>query len=655
MVSVSPPSAAPARSPATVAAADEPSPRLRGIRFVIAIRQLMPSGAIPRASAIPRSRAITNPFDRSAGQLAGALALHAQLDPEAGPGDRLHLDPVDDLQRHGERVVARPQVRARRGHLHDHAAPVEVGEVAQKRHPSASITAGRVGAAVTSGSARRPAVSGSLRPCPVRTQTTSASASSRPASPEPADAGQAGRRGGLAEDARMADHVAVGGEDLVLADRLDEPARLVAGRDRLVPRGGVPDPDRGRERLRVLHRMAEHERRGALRLEAPHPRQRVDAPGGLPGAEAHPVGADVARRCRPGSRGTSGARPRSSQTSNAAVFWPSSRYGLTEFTSVIGCSSCSASSRTIRSAASKLPSTARTRAPAAWAWSSFPAAILPAGSTTTTSSPAAAPYAAAEAEVLPVLAQTMERAPASSAFATAITMPRSLNDPVGFVPSNLRWRFGIPQAAPSRSAWTSGVAPSPRLTMRRRLGERQERAVALEQARARRAGCGSVMARRPRPGRACTCRRAGRGERPGRTPAEQSTRAAYERDSASCGTAAPPATSAAALERRRRASFRSAAAATTAAGTRTRSRRARESGRVRNANQRSARVAPVAPASASGAASVVGGREPRPGAAAGRARARTDRRGPPRCRVAAGARAGRRRRSRRGPRRPRCG
>ncbi len=39
----------------------------------------------------------------------------------------------------------------------------------------------------------------------------------------------------------------------------------------------------------------------------------------------------------------SGARPRSSQTSKAAVFWPSRRNGLTELTSVTGWSSCSAS------------------------------------------------------------------------------------------------------------------------------------------------------------------------------------------------------------------------------------------------------------------------------------------------------------------------
>ena len=55
-----------------------------------------------------------------------------------------------------------------------------------------------------------------------------------------------------------------------------------------------------------------------------------------------------------------------------------------------------------------------------------------------TSSPALAPYAAAEAEVLPVEAQMIARAPDSSAFATAMAMPRSLKEPVGFMPSSLR-------------------------------------------------------------------------------------------------------------------------------------------------------------------------------------------------------------------------
>ena len=87
---------------------------------------------------------------------------------------------------------------------------------------------------------------------------------------------------------------------------------------------------------------------------------------------------------------TSGARPRSSHTSNAAVFWPSRRNGLTELTSVIGWSSCSDSARTTRSASSKLPDTLMVRAPNTSAWSSLPTAIFPAGSTTTHSRPAAA-------------------------------------------------------------------------------------------------------------------------------------------------------------------------------------------------------------------------------------------------------------------------
>jgi threonine synthase len=44
----------------------------------------------------------------------------------------------------------------------------------------------------------------------------------------------------------------------------------------------------------------------------------------------------------------------------------------------------------------------------------------------------AAPYAAADADVLPVEAQMIALAPSSTAFATATTIPRSLNEPVGF-------------------------------------------------------------------------------------------------------------------------------------------------------------------------------------------------------------------------------
>ena len=53
-------------------------------------------------------------------------------------------------------------------------------------------------------------------------------------------------------------------------------------------------------------------------------------------------------------------------------------------------------------------------------------------------------------------------APSSMALATATTMPRSLNEPVGFWPSILRYSCGTPMARPSLRACTSGVKPSPR-------------------------------------------------------------------------------------------------------------------------------------------------------------------------------------------------
>ena len=71
------------------------------------------------------------------------------------------------------------------------------------------------------------------------------------------------------------------------------------------------------------------------------------------------------------------------------------------------------------------------------AWISLPSAILPFGRTMITSSPATAPYAAADADVLPVEAQMTALSPSSTALEIAMTMPRSLNEPVGFMPSYL--------------------------------------------------------------------------------------------------------------------------------------------------------------------------------------------------------------------------
>ena len=53
--------------------------------------------------------------------------------------------------------------------------------------------------------------------------------------------------------------------------------------------------------------------------------------------------------------------------------------------------------------------------------------------------------AAADADVLPVEAQITARAPFSTAFEIASVMPLSLNDPVGFAPSNFKYR-SIPGA-----------------------------------------------------------------------------------------------------------------------------------------------------------------------------------------------------------------
>ena len=80
--------------------------------------------------------------------------------------------------------------------------------------------------------------------------------------------------------------------------------------------------------------------------------------------------------------------PSSSLISNAAVFWPSMRSGLTELTSAIGLRRVT--SRTISSAWSKLPRSAMTRAPCISAWASLPAAILPSGTMTAPPMPARA-------------------------------------------------------------------------------------------------------------------------------------------------------------------------------------------------------------------------------------------------------------------------
>ncbi len=67
--------------------------------------------------------------------------------------------------------------------------------------------------------------------------------------------------------------------------------------------------------------------------------------------------------------------------------------------------------------------------------------------------------------MLPVEAQTTAALPSSTAFDSAMVMPRSLNEPVGFIPSYLRKiRSPPPISRASLGAGTSGVEPSPSVT-----------------------------------------------------------------------------------------------------------------------------------------------------------------------------------------------
>jgi hypothetical protein len=66
-------------------------------------------------------------------------------------------------------------------------------------------------------------------------------------------------------------------------------------------------------------------------------------------------------------------------------------------------------------------------------------------------------YAAAEAEVLPVEAHTTALAPAATAAVIAMVIPRSLKEPVGFIPSTFRYT-SEPVSSESARARTSGRA-----------------------------------------------------------------------------------------------------------------------------------------------------------------------------------------------------
>src|SRR6202171_4620996 len=86
------------------------------------------------------------------------------------------------------------------------------------------------------------------------------------------------------------------------------------------------------------------------------------------------------------------------------------------------------------------------------------------GMNTKHSRPARAAYAATALARLPVDAHAIVSKPFDRAQLIATDTTRSLNEFVGFMLSFFRYRFRSPSSAPSRSAFTSGVIPSPSVT-----------------------------------------------------------------------------------------------------------------------------------------------------------------------------------------------
>ena len=64
--------------------------------------------------------------------------------------------------------------------------------------------------------------------------------------------------------------------------------------------------------------------------------------------------------------------------------------------------------------------------------------------------------------MFPVDAQITALAPCPTALDTAMVIPRSLNEPVGFIPSNFRYTRSAPTSLARAGAETKGVPPSPR-------------------------------------------------------------------------------------------------------------------------------------------------------------------------------------------------
>src|SRR3990170_6005288 len=92
-------------------------------------------------------------------------------------------------------------------------------------------------------------------------------------------AGNRCRRRGFAEYPIGFGHKLVRLEDLPIADHADQAPRLVARRLGLLPGSGVPDPDRGRDRLGLPYRAPPHDGSGPLGLPPEHPREAFRSAG----------------------------------------------------------------------------------------------------------------------------------------------------------------------------------------------------------------------------------------------------------------------------------------------------------------------------------------------------------------------------------------
>ena len=136
---------------------------------------------------------------------------------------------------------------------------------------------------------------------------------------------------------------------------------------------------------------------------------------------------------------TSGGPPRSSQTSKAAVFWPSSRYGLTELTSVIGCVVLLGKLADDRQGGIEVAADGEDLRPGGLRLEELAGGDLAGRQDDDDLEAGGGAVGRGRGRRVPGRgADDRRRALPRRALATAMTMPRSLNEPVGFSPSNLR-------------------------------------------------------------------------------------------------------------------------------------------------------------------------------------------------------------------------